>query len=42
MSRDLIESYGGFVEVHVETGIDDPDESAQEVLLYLERAGYMN
>ena len=82
--RELIESYGGFIEVHVGTalevceqrdrkglyakaraglvkgvtGIDDPyeapenpevyidtldmtpDESAQEVLLYLERAGY--
>ena len=83
--RELIENYGGFIEVHVGTalelceqrdrkglyakaraglvkgvtGIDDPyeapetpevfidtydmtpDESAQEVLLYLERAGYM-
>jgi len=83
--RELIESYGGFVEVHVATplevcegrdrkglyakaragllkgftGVDDPyeqpeapevfidttdmtpDEAAQEVLLYLERAGYI-
>lgn len=83
--RDLIETYGGFVEVHVATpvsvcegrdrkglyakaragmikgftGVDDPyeapekpevrvdttdmtpDEAAQEVLLYLERAGYI-
>jgi len=38
MSRDLIESYGGFVEVHVGTGIDDPDESAQEVLQTLPKA----
>ena len=33
---EIIEQYGGFIEVHVGT----PVEAAQEVLLYLERAGY--